>query len=321
MFREMDERSPSTCLLNEQSRMAEPICRVVSGVFYDNKLIVAAECEGDQSWLAERRLPYRPEPLGSEATCAVEVGTDGQWSARYGGPIRHESAMRIVELVDLLSTDLDESDMLVITPFRGHRTLLRACLRSAGHSKVAVSTVHRAQGSERHTVIFDPVQGCNGFFGEWVPAREGQFRGAGTKTARDGAVLRFEENDLARRLVNVALSRAKARLIVLFSESDRDNPLLAQIYNVIVRLHSPGPDPICLYASKPNFPVNAVGKPVRIATNEGRIETVVANGGRFMFYNSATGRTSAYVTAVVLKNFKRDCPGVSHCVPRCQYRE
>jgi hypothetical protein len=79
--------------------------------------------------------------------------------------------------------------------------------------------------------------------------------------------------------------------------------------------------PICLYASRSNFPFNAVGKPVRIATNVGHIDSAQENGARFMFYNSATGRTSAYITAVVLQSFKRKCPGVDRCIPTCQYRE
>jgi hypothetical protein len=60
-----------------------------------------------------------------------------------------------------------------------------------------VTTVHKAQGSQKRTIFFDPVLGTH--------------------------------QALTDRLINVALSRAKARLVVAFSKGDLGNPRLAQV--------------------------------------------------------------------------------------------
>jgi superfamily I DNA/RNA helicase len=71
---------------------------------------------------------------------------------------------------------------------------------------VLASTVHRAQGSERNTVIFDPVHASTSF---------------------------LNNRDLGPRLMNVALSRAKARLFVIASRENLLNPVIRQIANII----------------------------------------------------------------------------------------
>lgn len=66
-----------------------------------------------------------------------------------------------------------------------------------------VSTVHRAQGSECHTVIFDPV------------------------IATGDRLLGHPEE--GARLINVALSRAMARLVVIMSAGDGANEYLRRV--------------------------------------------------------------------------------------------
>jgi superfamily I DNA and/or RNA helicase len=67
-----------------------------------------------------------------------------------------------------------------------------------GFEDVRVKTVHQTQGKEAKIVIFDPVDGNCSF-------------------------LKSEE---ARRLMTVAFSRAKAKLLVLATEEDCANPIL-----------------------------------------------------------------------------------------------
>lgn len=95
--------------------------------------------------------------------------------------------------------------MVVLTPFRAQRALLRVTLERLGVRGVNVWTVHRAQGSEHHTVIFDPVVGTAKFL----------------LTAD------------ARRLINVALSRAQARVILTLSSHDEANPTLREVAQVM----------------------------------------------------------------------------------------
>jgi superfamily I DNA/RNA helicase len=79
--------------------------------------------------------------------------------------------------------------------------MIREFLRR-NHPQIAVSTIHRAQGSEKTLVIMDPVDASNPFF-------------AGAE---------------GRRLINVAISRAKAHVIIPFHQRDLANPSLKKIH-------------------------------------------------------------------------------------------
>lgn len=275
MFSRMRPADDSTCLLNEQSRMAESICQIVSDVFYEGKLIVARDCRNNREWETYRSLVSVP-PIGDRNAHVYQVTENGTWSQKYHGPIRYESAKFICELVNNLKAFMEESDIIVLTPFRAQRTLIKSFLRNAGCRQVMVSTVHRAQGSERHTVIFDPALGNTQFL--------------------------LQEN--APRLINVALSRAQARLVVLLSPGDRGNPLFDQIYNVIVNSDQANHAvPISRFIIRPNFPACALNKVVRIADKVGRIVEILDGGESFLLLDLRTGQRRRYVTSVVVRNF------------------
>jgi superfamily I DNA and/or RNA helicase len=278
IFARMNEKSASTCLLNEQSRMAEPICSLVSNLFYTGRLVIAADCKGDRNWEKEREL-HRVVPIGSRRVHCEDIPADGKWSQKYHGPIRMESAKFICDLLAELTESLDPSSIVVLTPFRAQRALIRVMLKKAELSRVAVSTVHRAQGSERHTVIFDPVQG-------------------------DGNFLMREDGP---RLVNVAISRAKARLVIVLSSGDRKNDLLDRLAHAIVNTNdgkaSRGAVPVKELIQQGDFPFCAVNKAVSIGTIVGRVIGVLQEGKRFELIEFSTGVKKIMDTAVVKKNF------------------
>src|SRR5581483_7068298 len=94
----------AVCSLNEQSRMAEPICRVVSQTFYGGELVVAKKERASPDWNEQRRLRNVPG-IGSEAVSIIHVPEDRAWSNQLGGPIRKWSADRIAEIVAALVHD------------------------------------------------------------------------------------------------------------------------------------------------------------------------------------------------------------------------
>jgi hypothetical protein len=122
--------------------------------------------------------------------------------------------------------------------------------------------VHRAQGSEAPVVLFDPADGTQPF-------------------------LQTEE---ARRLVNVALSRAQAKVVVYLSAGDATNPLLAPI---VQRLRLAGDAretvPLLVLARQPDFPHNAVGRRVSAGRHVGEVEAVSADGRQFWLVNERSG--------------------------------
>ncbi|HEU4411692.1 MAG TPA: ATP-binding protein [Polyangiaceae bacterium] len=177
MFLHRVRGAPNACFLDEQSRMAPPICRLVSATFYDGALRVAAESERDGGWRAARRIGR----AGFEHVLVREVEPGG-------GRVRASSARAAASLAaGLAGEGFAPADILFLTPFRRQREALRAALDAAGFAGVEASTVHRAQGREAPAVVFDPVDEASDFL----------------------------DGEHGRRLVAVALSRAQAKLVLL----------------------------------------------------------------------------------------------------------
>jgi DNA replication ATP-dependent helicase Dna2 len=192
MFLHRTPGAPNACFLDEQSRMAPAICGIVSDVFYEGRLRLATSCARDAAWRAERRLD-RP---GFEGVSIVPV-------ASGGGRVRLASIRAAVDQArGLLAEGFEQGELLFLTPFRRQREALRSALDGAGLGQCEASTVHRAQGREAPVVVFDPVDEASDFLA----------------------------GEAGRLLVNVALSRAQARLVLLVAR-DRlgEAPLLRMI--------------------------------------------------------------------------------------------
>lgn len=100
---------------------------------------------------------------------------------------------------------MNPQEIAILTPFRAQKKLIKVFFRNDKILKyIRISTVHAAQGSEFHTVIFDLVNESNNF------------------------LLKSKNRD-AGRIINVALSRAKARNIIF---SARDNTVNGIMNNV-----------------------------------------------------------------------------------------
>ena len=281
MFAFKNDLDGSTCFLNEQSRMAEDICRIVSNVFYKGKLIVAKECKRDPEWKNKRSCAYI-DPIGDKNVCILSIKAEGNWSPKFHGPIRYESAEFIRELILNILTDVKEKDIIVLTPFRAQRTLIKSFLKRDNLNKVAVRTVHGAQGSEQHTVIFDPVMGENPF-------------------------LLTEE---AERLINVALSRAEARLILVISESDKTNSILKQLVDVIElskieqkgqRIH------FASVALDPDFPNKFIGQIIEFPRCTGMLEGILkdVNSTKVIVKDISSGAIKKFKLDVLQEKAKK----------------
>lgn len=192
---------PTICVLDEQNRMADEICRVVSSVFYQGKLKVAPDARMNPQWSAERELPSLLE-LGDRHVHIRTIHQEGTFAKP--GWYRLDSMEFICQTVLGLVGHVRPEEILVVTPFRAQRHRIKRRLRDLNLGGVSVSTVHRAQGGERHTVLFDPVRGDS----SWLKSAEGE------------------------RLINVAISRAKARLVITLSRGDRQNVILDLIAQI-----------------------------------------------------------------------------------------
>jgi DNA replication ATP-dependent helicase Dna2 len=191
------DTDPAVVALKEQRRMAPKICRLVAAIGYNHDLFTEESCQIDPDWIAEHYVDVAE--WGKNQSLAVREVPEERHSRRL---VRDSSAQAIVEiLLAGRSSQLQESEFLVLTPFRAQVQWIRHKLRQAKIRNVRVATVHRVQGKESTVVIFDPCFGKHPF-------------------------LHTEE---ARRLMTVAFSRAKAKLILVGSREDQQHPLLAQL--------------------------------------------------------------------------------------------
>jgi superfamily I DNA and/or RNA helicase len=104
----------------------------------------------------------------------------------------------------------------VIVPFRNTVYDVRRALYAEGYERVEVGTIHTFQGREKRIIIFDTVMS-----GEQQHGRK-----------RHYSVRPFDEdkNGLSvPRLLNVAFSRSKERLVVL-ADMDHINKMYTQKY-------------------------------------------------------------------------------------------
>ena len=154
-FAYMDLSTSAKCFLDEQSRMAPDICKAVSTVFYAGKLRVADDVT--EHWFQER-TPKIHECLGSSSVSLISIAEEGQHARRFRGYVCPESAATAVRIAVLLLQTVGPKDVLILTPYRAQRSEIRNQLKAAGLALNMVSTVHRAQGSERLIVVIDPVR-------------------------------------------------------------------------------------------------------------------------------------------------------------------
>ena len=183
--------------------MAMGVCHAVSKTFYNGDLTVCRKARQDKAWKAYRS-PYFVNGREVPRVCFEQISEPCQYSQNYGGFIRFQSAKMVETIIDhLTGSYINADDVLILTPFRAQRTLIRSFLKRR-HPTISVSTVHRAQGSERKVIIFDPVDATSSF-------------------------LRGKEGD---RLINVAISRAQAHVIIPYHASELTNPTISRLQHI-----------------------------------------------------------------------------------------
>jgi hypothetical protein len=103
-----------------------------------------------------------------------------------------------VPIIHALAERIPEDELLLLSPFRPQRSLLSALafdLRERSGRKATASTIHRAQGSEAKTVVVDLT------------------------THSPDKLAAFFRDEHCDKLFNVAISRARDRLVVIGSKA------------------------------------------------------------------------------------------------------
>lgn len=191
-------------LLSEQHRMHPDVCKVVSDYQYDGVLTTAKE-RADE----ELKLPSSISDFGRAIWYVLDQDAKNLASVRAERGPGNKSWIRTATLKvlqKLFSTKkLRDCDGLFISPYKAQAQMVSKQFRKWNLTSWEASTVHSQQGSEADIVIFDTVNAgsYNWPYEEW------------------------------KRLVNVALSRARETVIVLASRSEMDEPYLRPLMTVL----------------------------------------------------------------------------------------
>ena len=191
---------PWLVMLNEQRRMHPAISAFPNKYIYNNLLLDHDSVQSSRAEIVKK------QPLAGSAVNLVNL------SGSYCAAMKNSdnSRFNILSAIISFSTALQaeaggEKSIGIITPYAAQTRLIRAMIqdhRKVDTTDVACSTVHQFQGSERNLIIFDAVESYPASKVGWLM----------------GKVF-----DSVNRLINVAVTRARGKLIVVANARFWDN--------------------------------------------------------------------------------------------------
>lgn len=214
---------PRLTLLRRQYRMDPDISAIANKVFYQDRLVDSVGPDD-----LEKLICFREHSvLGQNALLLYDVSSVNPWSSRLdqGGRYNLYSAVLSAEIARRAASRGSES-IGVISPYAVHARLIKMILDELDDPNVRhlkVSTVHKFQGLEQDTIIFDVA--------------EGPMPRYGPSGLVDGTDLESQ----AAKLINVSITRPKAQLAIvanvsyLRSRLQRDAILLRVLQQVCTR--------------------------------------------------------------------------------------
>lgn len=185
---------PALHQLLHQRRSNEKIVDLINKTFYQGKLIPAAK--DNEDIISSSPFPGK--------TIALKKVPDGAVRFTKGGTRQNKVfAENVMEVLDGFYED-KESDFTIgiITPYRGQVSLLRALKYERKYdekfnNRIKIGTIHTFQGSECDVIIFDMVDCFE------------------LENGRKLQIGKLYSGNAGERLLNVAVSRARHKLIVV----------------------------------------------------------------------------------------------------------
>lgn len=191
---------PWLVMLNEQRRMHPQISNfsvkhIYKGLLKDHESVI----ENSLEVVKTQPLPNIPMTLIDlyGTFCAASKNADNSRFNIFSAIISFALALKSEKSQENLDFK-DEEKVGIITPYAAQTRLIRAIIQDYKYQNttaVSCATVHQFQGSECNTIIFDAV--------ESYPFK------------RPGWLVSKNENSSVTRLINVALTRARAKFITV----------------------------------------------------------------------------------------------------------
>jgi superfamily I DNA and/or RNA helicase len=202
LFAWHDQHRPLTAFYDTQYRLNEDLAEVLSTVFYEGRLKTAQPDE-------ELDSPIKPQKSSNPTVNVID-------SQKYGAtltqkdegqgfsPVNEVHKRMLIKMVKrlVLKNQVPVDELGIIVPFRNAVYDIRRELYDHDLGVIEVGTIHTFQGREKEVIIFDTVMSGEEQYGR----------------RRHYSVRPFDEekNGLAvPRLLNVAFSRSKERLVLL----------------------------------------------------------------------------------------------------------
>lgn len=181
---------PWLVMLNEQRRMHPNIAGFVSKYVY--KGMISSEIMKSSAKISAL-ASYTP--FANESMILINLA--GTYNVAMKNAERSRFNVMSAVICVLIAVDSAKNGINVgiITPYSAQARLIKAMLNDMDYKNIECSTVHQFQGSERDVIILDTVESYPG--------------------TRAGMLLTSEENNNLERLVNVAVTRARGKLITV----------------------------------------------------------------------------------------------------------
>ena len=191
---------PWLVMLNEQRRMHPAISA------FSNRYVYRNLVKDYSGVIADKQSIANKAPLAGSAASLINL------TGTYCAAMKNSdnSRFNILSAILSLSTAVQaescgENSIGIITPYAAQTRLIRAMIQDseiAHKTNISCSTVHQFQGSERNIIIFDAVESYPASKVGWLMGKA------------------FES---VTRLINVAVTRAKGKLIVVANEKFWEN--------------------------------------------------------------------------------------------------
>jgi len=231
LFAWKDANPAITCFFDTQYRLEDDLAEVISDVFYDGRL---KSGKGDINRIKDDLLTDTKPAEAQVSVFLVNSARYNPWietpKSDYGfRPVNEVHQNLTLELVKrlMMREHVPPGQIGIIVPFRSVVWDYRRALYEKGFGEVEVGTIHTFQGREKEAILFDLVMSGQG----------------PVQPHRHFTVRPFDEtkNGLSvPRLLNVAFSRAKSRMVVI-----ADMNHVRQVYqgkflgNLLERLRKP----------------------------------------------------------------------------------
>jgi superfamily I DNA and/or RNA helicase len=192
------EREQRLAILQEQRRMPKEIAALVNKHIYMRNPLITERKPSDEDKKEKDMIDSPPFPKQKIILC--DTSEFNPWCTR--SPVRRSpfnvySALLSVYLAEqALLSGVDQ--VAILTPYRAQNSLIHKLVADKASvdknfERITPASVHRFQGRESELIIFDLVEG---------PMREIRWLGGG-----------FDSE--AMRLVNVAVTRARAKIVFI----------------------------------------------------------------------------------------------------------